>query len=162
MKNRSHRYCGFPRTGAHVQSGAALVFSLIILLIVTILGLAGLRTSSLEQLMAGNMQEAARALEVADSGVDWMLANPITFRTGTSWPYARKYPNDANPTATASVPAPVFLQKTEGGASTSPGEFPGTYFDQTVTSTTNTGARSTLVHGIVQLSTPPSGEFRDP
>jgi Na+-transporting methylmalonyl-CoA/oxaloacetate decarboxylase gamma subunit len=55
------------------QRGMTLVFSLVILLILTILGLSTLRTASLEQLMSGNTQEQTRALEAADSGLSKAL-----------------------------------------------------------------------------------------
>jgi type IV pilus assembly protein PilX len=51
------------------QRGAALVFSLLILLVLTILGVAALRTSTLEQMMAGNTQDQTRAFTAADTGL---------------------------------------------------------------------------------------------
>jgi Tfp pilus assembly protein PilX len=42
-----------------------------ILLVLTILGITALRTSSLQQLMAGNIQESTRAFEATESGLDW-------------------------------------------------------------------------------------------
>lgn len=58
----------FRRPTGSYQRGAALVFSLVILLILTILGISAMRTSSLEQIMTGNTQESTRALQAADSG----------------------------------------------------------------------------------------------
>lgn len=64
---------------AHAQSGAALIMALVILLILTILGVSALRTTSIEQLMSGNMQEMTRALETADSGASKVLVDLGTF-----------------------------------------------------------------------------------
>lgn len=61
-----------PATGRR-QGGMTLVFSLVILLILTILGLSTLRTASLEQLMSGNTQEQTRAFEAGDSGLSKAL-----------------------------------------------------------------------------------------
>jgi type IV pilus assembly protein PilX len=52
------------------QQGAALVMALVILLILTILGVTAMSTSSLEQKMAGNIQDLTRAFQAAESGVD--------------------------------------------------------------------------------------------
>lgn len=50
--------------------GAALVTSLVILLILTILGIAAMRTSSFEERMAGNIQDTTYAFEAAESGLN--------------------------------------------------------------------------------------------
>jgi Tfp pilus assembly protein PilX len=49
------------------QHGAVLVMALAILLVMTLLGVTVLRTSMLEEKMAGNMQTANRAINVAES-----------------------------------------------------------------------------------------------
>lgn len=51
------------------QRGTALIMGLVILLILTILGITAMGTSSLEQKMAGNIQEANRAFQAAESGL---------------------------------------------------------------------------------------------
>jgi type IV pilus assembly protein PilX len=63
----------FPDRMARVssgQQGAALVMALVILLILTILGVTAMSTSSLEQKMAGNIQDLTRAFQAAESGAD--------------------------------------------------------------------------------------------
>lgn len=63
------------------QQGIALVMALVILLILTILGVSALRTTSLEQLMSGNIQEMTRALETADSGASKVMVDLVTFNS---------------------------------------------------------------------------------
>ena len=60
------------------QRGAALVMALVILLILTILGVTAMSTSSLEQKMAGNIQDLTRAFQAAESGVDRVIDNNPT------------------------------------------------------------------------------------
>lgn len=52
------------------QRGAALVVSLILLLVLTVLGIVGMSTATLELAMAGNMQYQNNAFEAADSIVE--------------------------------------------------------------------------------------------
>ena len=60
------------------QRGAALVVSLILLLVLTILGVVGMSTATLELAMAGNMQYQNGAFEAADSVVESeLLRNDI-------------------------------------------------------------------------------------
>jgi Tfp pilus assembly protein PilX len=67
----NRRYSHAP--GARARRGAALVTSLMILLVLTILGIAAMRTASLEERMAGNVQEAVYAFEAAESGLNAAL-----------------------------------------------------------------------------------------
>ena len=58
------------------QSGAALVISLLILTVLTILGLSSMRTASMEELMARNTRDYKIAFEASDSalneGSEWV------------------------------------------------------------------------------------------
>lgn len=58
------------------QRGVALVTSLVILLILTIIGIAAMRTSSLEERMAGNVQDTTYAFQAAESGLNRAIAEP--------------------------------------------------------------------------------------
>lgn len=49
------------------QSGAVLAVSLIMLLLVTLIGLAGMRTTVLEEKMAGNLSDLSVAFEATES-----------------------------------------------------------------------------------------------
>jgi type IV pilus assembly protein PilX len=58
---------GFMSTSA--QGGAALAVSLVILLVLTVLGIAGMRTTTLEEHMAGNTRDRHRAFEAAEAAL---------------------------------------------------------------------------------------------
>jgi hypothetical protein len=71
------------------QSGAVLVVALILLLVLTILGVSSMTNTSLEERMAANSQERARAMQAADSGVNLAFrtlntANVTTAQSGNS------------------------------------------------------------------------------
>ena len=51
------------------QHGAALIFSMILLLVLTLLGLSSMRTATLEEKMAYNMRDMNLAFEAAESGL---------------------------------------------------------------------------------------------
>lgn len=51
------------------QQGAALVVSLLMLLVMTIIGLVGVQVTSLEEKMAGNMRDRNLAFQAAESAV---------------------------------------------------------------------------------------------
>jgi type IV pilus assembly protein PilX len=78
-----------------VQSGAALVVGLLLLLVLTVLAISGMSTASLELVMAGNTQYHQNAFQAAETGVEWALINgkfnpgaglegPTTTKIGTS------------------------------------------------------------------------------
>ena len=51
----------------HNQTGAALIFSLLVLLVLTVLGLATMNTAAMELLMSGNTQFQLRAFYKAEA-----------------------------------------------------------------------------------------------
>ena len=51
------------------QTGSALIVSLSILLILTILGVSAMRTASLEERMAGNSRDSQMAFEAAEAAL---------------------------------------------------------------------------------------------
>ena len=56
------------------QSGAALIVGLVLLMVLTILAISSMRSASLELLMAGNTQLRANAFQLAESGIQALLA----------------------------------------------------------------------------------------
>lgn len=58
----------------HAQQGAALVVCLILMMVMTILGVSGMKASMLELTMAGNSQYGQDAFEAAETGIDMMIA----------------------------------------------------------------------------------------
>ncbi|MDT8385073.1 MAG: PilX N-terminal domain-containing pilus assembly protein [Gammaproteobacteria bacterium] len=60
------------RTDTHIanhQQGSALLVSLIILVVMTLLGLSGMRTSVMEEKMAGNMRDSELAFQAAEAAL---------------------------------------------------------------------------------------------
>lgn len=51
------------------QQGAALAVSLIMLLVLTLLGIAGMQSTIMEEKMAGNMRDKAIAFQASESGL---------------------------------------------------------------------------------------------
>ena len=56
------------------QRGAALIISLVLLMVLTVLGVATMNTATLELAMAGNMQQQQYAFQAAESAMDVALA----------------------------------------------------------------------------------------
>lgn len=61
------------------QQGAVLVVALIMLVVLTLLGLAGMNTTQMEEKMAANSQELSRAFQAAETGVSEAFASPGSF-----------------------------------------------------------------------------------
>ena len=66
------------------QSGAALFVGLVLLLVMTVLGVSGMSTSTLELVMAGNAQAQQRAFQAAETGIDIAIAQTV-FTTTEPW-----------------------------------------------------------------------------
>jgi Tfp pilus assembly protein PilX len=64
-----------PRTLNKTQRGAALVIAMILLVALTLLGIASMNTASLDLIMAGNEQFRGRAFETAEVGIEAALAS---------------------------------------------------------------------------------------
>ena len=57
------------------QQGAALVVGLVLLMILTILGISGMNTATLQLTMASNAQFHQDAFQAAETGIDLAMAN---------------------------------------------------------------------------------------
>lgn len=68
-----------PMAPPREQRGAVLVVSLIMLVVLTLLGLAGMNTTQMEEKMAANSQELSRAFQAAETGVAEAFENPAAF-----------------------------------------------------------------------------------
>jgi Tfp pilus assembly protein PilX len=60
---------------ARRQRGAALVVALLMLLVITLLAVAGMNSSATEFIMAGNEQYRQNAFQAAETGVEQTIAN---------------------------------------------------------------------------------------
>ena len=69
------------QTQNNKQTGSALIVALSILLVLTILGISSLRTSSLEERMAGNTRDAQLAFAAAEAALreaeEFIIASPL-------------------------------------------------------------------------------------
>ncbi len=149
----------------YTQRGTALVMSLVILMVLTILGIAAMGTSSLEEKMAGATQEGTRAFEAAESGVNSTLSKAgsldttnTCFSTPPNW-------NNITPTFTygfgKSGSANVrtcFIQfsppKRGSGFSAKFGSSQAANFTVESTGTTTAQARTVIEQGIAQIMPP--------
>jgi type IV pilus assembly protein PilX len=61
-----------PRTA---QRGAALVVGLVMLLVLTVLGVSGMNTATLELVMANNTQAQQTAFQAAETAIDLSIGN---------------------------------------------------------------------------------------
>jgi type II secretory pathway pseudopilin PulG len=64
-----------PGYASAMQRGAALVTALLLLLVLTVLGVAGIATATLELQMAGNAQHQERAFAAAEHAIEQALRN---------------------------------------------------------------------------------------
>jgi hypothetical protein len=77
------------------QSGAALVIALIMLIVLTLIGLASTFTSTFEVKLSGNKRGSTDAFYTADGGAQSVLANLTNFRSDVGF----------TPVASATLPA---------------------------------------------------------
>ncbi|MCC5810795.1 MAG: hypothetical protein JJU06_10520 [Ectothiorhodospiraceae bacterium] len=67
------------RTNYQRQRGAALIISLMLLLIMTLIGVTAMQTSTLQERMAGNSRDRSLAFQSSEAalreGEDWVMAN---------------------------------------------------------------------------------------
>jgi type IV pilus assembly protein PilX len=61
----------------HHQSGAALIVSMVLLMVLTLLAISTMRTASLEIAMAGNNQYTENAFQLAETGVERHIADAL-------------------------------------------------------------------------------------
>jgi len=59
---------------ARAQRGAALIIGLILLLVLTLLAVAGMNSASMEFIMAGNEQYRQNAFQAAETGIEQTIA----------------------------------------------------------------------------------------
>ena len=70
--NRSLQPAIAPRSS---QQGAALIVGLILMLVLTVLGISGMNTATLELVMANNSQSQQSAFQAAETGIDFAVGN---------------------------------------------------------------------------------------
>lgn len=132
------------------QQGVALVMALVILLIMTLLGITAMGTSSLEEKMAGNIQEATRAFEAAESGLNSAFTDSSAFNLNA--PTTKSYTFDSSKSGSAGVTT-TYLNTTNvpRGTSLYGQGFKQANFEQVSIATTLTGAKAELHQGVAQF-----------
>lgn len=144
---------GHQFTGNQRQRGTALVMSLVILMILTILGITAMGTASLEEKMSGNTQEATRAFQAAESGLnDAMNASgALDLNSGTAGKNLPRFTYGGGKSGYADVNV-TFRQFTNPKRGSGYGSnFEAAHFEQKSTGTTNVGAKAVIHQGVAQI-----------
>jgi len=91
------------------QSGAALVIALVMMIVLTLIGLASIFTSTFEIKISGNKRCSTDSFYAADTGIQVLKANVQNFSPNNPSPYdpftdvANPNPNPTNATLSATI-----------------------------------------------------------
>lgn len=125
------------------QHGGALIVGLVLLAVLTMLGVAGMKTSIMELTMAGNKQFSEDAFQAAETGIDRALqAGAFNTLTATVEPQALVQPTH-NSTVESSTEFQRRTRVPEGGFSLGEDGFEAYHFRVTSTGTAPRSAIST-------------------
>lgn len=148
------------------QQGAALIVSLVLLMVLTLLAISTMRTAALELLMAGNAQYREHAFQLAESGLQATLRQ---LEDGTLVPVANDGWTLDLPANVVATPDGVIGQyqstvRYQGIGKNRPGysgDFEFLHYELESTGTTpQRGARATHVQGIFRPVNPVAGSER--
>jgi hypothetical protein len=79
------------------QSGAALVIALIMMVVLTLIGLASIFTSTFEMKISGNKRGSTNAFYSSDGGIQVLTANVGNFNfNARTYPYTNPFTDAAN------------------------------------------------------------------
>lgn len=67
------------------ERGAVLIVALVMLIVLTLLALASMNTTSLDEKMAANAQQSAEALQAAETGLTQAFNDPASLDPGATW-----------------------------------------------------------------------------
>jgi Tfp pilus assembly protein PilX len=133
--------------GRH-ERGTALIMSLVILMILTILGITAMSTASLEERMSGNTQESTRAFQAAESGLNEALNTTgsldLNITTTNSFTY-----NTMNASAAVITKFIQFTPPKRGSGYGNTVE--AANFDQGSTGSTGVGGKAVVHQGVAQI-----------
>lgn len=115
------------------QQGAALIMGLVLLLIMTLLGISSMRSTTLQERMAGAMHDQNLALQAAESalraGEQELVANVTLDFTQTGWYDSSEtadqpdWENNANAIDSSHTGKGVVVHKPEGITRTNPPQY---------------------------------------
>ena len=81
-----------PSSPRAAQRGAVLVVGLVLMLVLTVLGVSGMNTATLELVMASNMQSQQLSFQAAETAIDLAVGNgsypttaPVPFLSGPAY-----------------------------------------------------------------------------
>lgn len=153
-----------PAVPIHFQRGSALIVSLILLVALSLLGIASMNTASLDLIMAGNEQYRTRAFNAIEAGIERALAtdkgnadrfNPkVPWNSGIQNIDTETYQvqitalfngNPVTPSSGTSI--------TQGG----PNQYSMYVFNMSVDGTSSRGTNVRQVQGVRQIAPQPSG-----
>jgi len=66
-----------PMTARSKQAGATLIVGLVLLLVLTVVGVSGMNTATMEIAMAGNTQFQQDTFQLAEAGIDTSIAQEL-------------------------------------------------------------------------------------
>ena len=90
------------------QTGAALVVGLVLLLVLTVVGVSGMNTATMQVTMAGNTQFQNDAFQMAEAGIDVALATRnFTTSAATTVPWLNNPDHDRMSVTTFQTTTPV-------------------------------------------------------
>jgi hypothetical protein len=130
-----------------LQAGTVLVMAMVILLILSLIGIAAMNTSSLEERMAGNIQESIQAFQAAESGLNKVATTSgalnLTSSTTNSFTFGAT-------TASVTVSFKEFSPP-KRGSGYSATSFDVANFDQQSKGTAGGGATAEIHRGLGQI-----------
>ena len=130
------------------ECGAALVMSLMILLILTMLGVAAMGTSSLQEKMSAGIQESTRTFQIAESGLQRSLTIPGTFDLNKQTTVGPVSFGGYSVTVNTNY---LEVSPPKRGSGYSSVDYDGANFNQQSTATGLRGANATINRGVVQI-----------
>lgn len=123
------------------QRGAALVVGLLLLVIITLLAIAGMNTASTELIMAGNEQFRNAAAQAAEAGIEREIVN-IRDVSPAGEPITRAAEFNANTRSSTTI-----TYRGEGGAQGMSSSYAAFHYDVTSVGTSSRNATDTQVQG---------------
>lgn len=129
------------------QSGTALVMSMVVLVILTILGLSAMRVSVMETRMAGNIQDSTIAFQAAESGLAKALNTGGSFSIHSVVTEKFNF-NFGKSTVETSF---VDFSPPKRGSGYSIINYDVANFDQQSTGTTSSGGQNIVHRGVFQI-----------
>jgi hypothetical protein len=141
------------------QRGAALIVSLVLMLVLTVLGISAMNMSTLELTMAGNTQAAQLAFQAAETGIDRAMAGNVTTVAPTNYVDIAlgdgSYSYTSQIACAATTPVPEGIYSEGGGAR-------AIHFDATSTGQGPRNAVSVHTHSVYIVGPDPGNPNFNP